>query len=173
MPESTHKLVVMRHGQAEPRASSDAQRALTGQGRADSQAAAAGIAEFFGDARCIQAIYHSPFLRTTQTAAELGDKLCADAGLPRLVAADDLLGGQTPQQVLDWLDAQALSSVVLVSHQPLVSTLLAYLLDADCSGSAGREYPMAPASYACLEFEVAGAGAFSLAGLYHADRYRN
>ncbi|NNC54902.1 MAG: phosphohistidine phosphatase SixA [Pseudomonadales bacterium] len=173
MRRGAHKLVVMRHGQAEPLASTDANRELTGKGRADCRAAAVDIADFFaasGSGEELQAIYHSPFVRTTQSALELGEALSAYMPQPLLLPEDNLLGERTPQQVLAWLESLGNAHAVYISHQPLVSSLLGYLLDADSSRLAGRDYPMSPASYACLEFDTCCAGGFTLAGLYHPGR---
>lgn len=160
MATQMKKLVVMRHGHAEARAASDAQRPLTDEGRRAARAVAKQLRTFFAGCGPV-AIHHSPFLRTTQTAELLCDALdCLP--LPQLYAADELLGANTPQAVLHWIDTGSIQNAVLLSHQPLVSRLVAWLVDADSSAVAGQEYPMSPASCACLEFEHAAEGMFKL-----------
>lgn len=148
----------MRHGHAESHAARDSERELTAAGRAACRAAAAPIEQFLGVWSPI-AIYHSPYLRTTQSAGELKGSFAED---PALRACDELLGENTPQRVLDWIERESLSSVVLLSHQPLVSQLVALLVDGDSSSLAAQHYPMSPAAFACLEYEYAAAGSFTL-----------
>ncbi|MGB5326018.1 MAG: hypothetical protein WBN40_11425 [Pseudomonadales bacterium] len=171
MNTALKKIVVMRHGHAAPHSGSDAERELTAAGRAACRNVAEKIATFFdesigpGSQNNIKAIYHSPFLRTTQSAQELCTALPGKGPEPVLVPANALLGDRSPQQLLAWLETEAIERAVLLSHQPLVSQLVAWLVDADSSALAGRNYPMAPAAIACLEFEYAAPGAFGLHSL--------
>ncbi|MBT8148855.1 MAG: phosphohistidine phosphatase SixA [Pseudomonadales bacterium] len=163
-----HKLIVMRHGHAESFAASDRERVLTARGEAASRSQAALVANFFAGSS--PAIYHSPFVRTTQTAAQLAAALSAVATGAALdcsrFAEPQLLGNNSPQAVLRWLDQSGIKQAVIISHQPLVSILLSLLIEG--STAAARQYPMSPASAALLEFECAGAGCFNLKALQHA-----
>lgn len=116
-------LYLMRHGEAEPRQYDDPQRALTSGGRLDvlrvaRQFAALGITP--------DACYYSPYLRTTQTCS----LFLAEAGLAVKAEPLSLL---TPEhrasQVLGFLQRLAANDVVLVTHNPLVSELMAVLTD--------------------------------------------
>lgn len=171
MNTALKKIVVMRHGHAESHAGSDAQRELTAIGRAACRNVAQNIAAFFGESievgsrNEIKAIYHSPFVRTTQSAQELCSALPGKGPEPILLPTNELLGDRSPQQLLAWLEAESVAQAVLLSHQPLVSQFVAWLVDADSSVLAGRDYPMTPASIACLTFEHAAPGTFTLHSL--------
>lgn len=169
---TTQKIVLMRHGHAEPPAARDRERQLTERGRRASRAQAELITEFLASgSRGIGAIYHSPFVRTSQTAHELGEALqlvrssVAVTSAPDLHPEDQLLGDNAAQGVLNWIEQRGIQNAVLISHQPLVSLLLALLVDADISNN--HAYSMAPASVALLEFEVAAQGCFTLQKLVH------
>ena len=162
------KLIVMRHGHAQGFAASDRERALTAQGELASRSQAALVANFF--AGHAPAIYHSPYLRTTQTAAQLAAALSAAGNGSAMhcsrFAAEQLLGDNSPHEVLQWLELSGIKQAVIISHQPLVSTLLSLLVEGNTAAS--RQFPMSPASAALLEFECAGAGCFQLKALQHA-----
>ncbi|MBY6191926.1 phosphohistidine phosphatase SixA [Microbulbifer agarilyticus] len=135
-------LFVMRHGRAEPFSKSDETRALTEDGR---EQVAAVCKERASELAQVKTIWASPFVRTRQTA-----KIVADTfDLP--VEINEVLTGDTPAQAV--LDALAEVDekdypVLLVSHQPLVGTLVNRLC-----GSA-EELPMGTSSLACLSADV-------------------
>jgi phosphohistidine phosphatase len=111
-------LVIMRHGEAEPFAASDAERPLTGPGRlvVENQARLLESGDFSPEQ-----IIHSPFLRTTQTAEIMGSIFSS-----AMLSADTaLLDSSDPAQVpYIW---QGVESILLVSHMPLVGRLTHYL----------------------------------------------
>ena len=165
------KLAIMRHGHAENYVTSDRERKLTDRGVFASGKGASVVGPFFDSGFPLARVYHSPFVRTTQTAAALlasfSEQARAPLGSVVNEPSDELLGGQSPEQVLAWLVAEQIDNALLVSHQPLVSLLLAYLIDADSSSSAGARYPMTPASIALLEYETLASGCFELITLHH------
>nr|WP_010133083.1 phosphohistidine phosphatase SixA [Microbulbifer agarilyticus] len=135
-------LFVMRHGRAEPLSKSDETRALTEDGR---EHVAAVCKERASELAQVKTIWASPFVRTRQTA-----KIVAETfGLS--VEINEVLTGDTPPQAV--LDALAEVDekdfpVLLVSHQPLVGSLVNGLC-----GSAD-EHPMGTSSLACLAADV-------------------
>jgi phosphohistidine phosphatase len=150
------KLWVLRHGEAHNHAPTDAQRELTETGRAQVARSAAHL-----QGVPLDAILASPYVRAQQTAELVHGAL----GYPGPIGTVPwLTPDQTPDRVVDELDALGLQNVLLVSHQPLVGTLLG-LLD---TGRAGQEYPMGTASLAELEGGAALPGLMSLKSLRHA-----
>nr|WP_275679459.1 MULTISPECIES: phosphohistidine phosphatase SixA [Pseudomonas] len=145
----------MRHGEAEPRANSDAERRLTAHGREQALRSAARLL-----GQPLQAIIASPYVRAQQTAA----------------LVHEALGFAEPVRTVPWLtpdsDAQALigeierlglEHVLLVSHQPLVGTLVSLLEH----GHQQQPAPMSTASLAELEGDWPLAGLMTLRALHH------
>ncbi len=111
-------LVILRHGEAEPYLGSDAERELTSRGQTETKEQ---MALLHSQGFRPQEIIHSPFVRTSQTAA-----ICQQV-FPEAVlrAHSGLLHSAEPNMVPLLLgDADA---VLLVSHMPLVARLLQYL----------------------------------------------
>ncbi len=169
------KLVIMRHGQAEAAASSDAERRLTAVGRADVENIAGKLWRDLCGAGLAQPakVFHSPYTRTTETAQILYDRL-SPIGMSKLVSGPEsttcLLGSNTVQVVCEWVQETGTESLLLVSHQPLVSELLCWLVEG-VDRSASHRFPqfaMAPASAAILECEIADRGQCQLQSIYHA-----
>lgn len=116
-------LYLMRHGDAEARQYDDPQRALTPKGRLDVQQVAR---EFAARGITLSACYYSPFLRTTQTCS----LFLAEAGLEVKAEPLPLLTpNHRASQVLGFLQRLAHEHVLLVTHNPLVSELMAVLTD--------------------------------------------
>ncbi|WP_231757816.1 phosphohistidine phosphatase SixA [Microbulbifer elongatus] len=148
-------LFVMRHGHAEPLRKSDETRALTDEGRAE---VAAVCRQRASELAQVKTIWASPFVRTRQTA-----KIVAETfDLP--VEIQEFLTSETPVDVvLDALmaaDAQRFP-LMLVSHQPLVGTLVNGLC------GSGDEHPMGTASLACISSEVWARDCAELEWLQH------
>ena len=121
------------------------------------------------------AIYHIPYVRTTQTAklahAELA-RVLADKKLelPVLQASDVLIGSHSSGEVTEWLSQFHLPLIILVSHQPLVSNLVDWLVEGGSTASQGfsSQYSMAPASVAVLEGDLLERGLCELKFMLHA-----
>lgn len=141
------KIVIMRHGEAEAFAQSDAERALTPSGRAVSKSAAEqcvakGMKQF-------DKVLVSPYLRAQQTWQEL--EYVFDARDVQF--CDDITPYGDSAVVADYLQAlieiEKLDSVLLVSHLPLVGYLTADLV-------TNIVPPMFPTSgIVCIEYDVA------------------
>ena len=119
------QLFVMRHGQASSYASNDAQRELTEQGFLEAQVMAKWVNE---QSFTFDKIYASPYVRAQQTAKTLAKSLvnaCEVDTLSFITPADQA------SVVHDYIDGvcqvEKLSSLLLVSHMPLVSYLTAEL----------------------------------------------
>lgn len=116
-------IYLLRHGEAEARQYDDPQRALTATGRQEVQQVAR---QFAARGITLDACYYSPYLRTSQTCS----LFLAEAGSGQKAEPLELL---TPvhraSQVLGYLQRLAASDVLLVTHNPLVSELMALLTD--------------------------------------------
>ena len=139
------KLWVLRHGEAEGHARTDAERNLTEQGRGEVLSSAAHLI-----GQPISAIFASPYVRAQQTAQLVRDALGFE---PEIRTVPWLTPDGNPLQVLQKLDTD--DNVLLVSHQPLVGSLISFLQH----GHQRQPQPMYTASLAELD------GDFPLAGL--------
>ncbi|MCO1335547.1 phosphohistidine phosphatase SixA [Microbulbifer sp. OS29] len=149
------QLFILRHGKAEPMLVNDAERALTERGRRQVAQVCNRRAQ---ELSAVRAIWASPFVRTQETAAIVSAQL----GLS--VTSEPLLIGDTnPQQLLDQIQAQDTFPMLLVSHQPLVGSLLNGLCGSD------NRYPMATSSLACVSAEVWANGCAELEWLQHTE----
>ncbi|MDI3324982.1 histidine phosphatase family protein [Pontibacterium granulatum] len=107
----------MRHGEASWQASCDAERPLTDNGRVRLFATLRENAARMQD---VQHILHSPYLRAVQTAQIAGEVLGVDS------YSDDALWtpDNDPQQAIETLDAFTDQTILVVTHNPLVSRLV-------------------------------------------------
>lgn len=117
------EVTVIRHGTAEDRARTDADRALTAIGREEAERAGDRLA---ASGTVVDSIITSPYLRARQTAelvaARLGfvgeididEALCPDASPDGVW---DLLAGRTGRR-----------HVILVAHEPILSATCELLL---------------------------------------------
>ncbi len=114
----TMRLIVLRHGQAEPMRLDDASRALTAAGEQELRQSAAFLAE-----RCWlpQRIIASPYRRAQQTAHLMQASLLREGA----IETDSLL---TPDADIlrcsQWLAASCSGTVLIASHMPLVADLV-------------------------------------------------
>ncbi len=156
-------LAIVRHGHAEAEARSDRERRLTEKGlTAARQAGGYLAASAIGQLPALT-IFHSPFVRTTQTARLLAEVIASRCAFePTLQAEPMLLGEQRVQDVGRWLAGVDSEPAILVSHQPLVSLLAGWLVAGEAVRSYG-EFGFAPASVALLQTEHGGCGGYELA----------
>ena len=147
------KLWVLRHGEAESHAPSDAQRNLTERGREEVLHSAAHLI-----GQPISAIIASPYVRAQQTAQLVREAL---GFVPEIRTVPWLTPDGNPLQVLEKLDTD--DNVLLVSHQPLVGDLISFLQH----GHQRQPQPMPTASRAELERD------FPLAGLMSLNNVKN
>ncbi|HFQ5587742.1 phosphohistidine phosphatase SixA [Vibrio vulnificus] len=139
------KVLIMRHGEAEHFADSDAQRALTTRGRLESDTVAKACAE--RGITHFDKVLVSPYLRAQQTWQEISGYFQADA----VETCEDITPYGQSEQVYDYLcaliEVEQPEQILLVSHLPLVGYLTAEFVK-DMSA------PMFPTSgMVCVEFE--------------------
>ncbi|MDP5254757.1 MULTISPECIES: phosphohistidine phosphatase SixA [unclassified Vibrio] len=117
------KIFIMRHGEAVLMANSDAERALTDQGRRDSEKVAQacvqqGISHF-------DKVLVSPYLRAQQTWQQTQDHFT----FGEVVTCPDITPYGNADHVFDYVNALAqvepIESLLIVSHLPLVGYLAA------------------------------------------------
>ncbi|WP_073521673.1 phosphohistidine phosphatase SixA [Pseudomonas fluorescens] len=139
------KVWILRHGEAQAHARTDAERNLTEHGRAEVLRSATHLI-----GQPLGAIIASPYVRAQQTAQLVRDALGFE---PEICTVPWLTPDGDVQQVVKQLDTD--DNVLLVSHQPLVGSLISFLQH----GHQRQPQPMYTASLAQLE------GDFPLAGL--------
>lgn len=152
------KLFILRHGQAEARAASDAERALTARGRRDVKKITDGSASELLE---LEQIWVSPLRRAQETAAVAMETL--DWGSEPITTAL-LEPGSDVEALCEQLRESDYECLLLISHQPLVGALIEHL-----SGAAPGRYAMGTASLACLEFDWAASGLAEVKWLRHSD----
>ncbi|VXD01629.1 Phosphohistidine phosphatase, SixA [Pseudomonas sp. 8Z] len=148
-------LWLLRHGQAEVHAASDAQRELTDLGR---QEALQSAAHLLGQP--LAAIIVSPYVRAQQTAQVVRERLGFDGSI---ITAPWLTPSSDVREAIRQLDAYYGQNVLLVSHQPLIGELGGLLL----YGHRQQPLPMRTASLAQLQGEMMAAGSLQLLALHH------
>jgi phosphohistidine phosphatase SixA len=159
------QLVIMRHGEAEAFVDSDKNRQLTSYGREQAVKAGACLADFKFD---FQQLWVSPYIRAQQTAEWVLSSLLdqtSQADLMQKTLAI-LTPDNNPSTVISALETSDVERLLIVSHQPLVSHLIASLVGVD-----SYSIPMAPASMALLQTETIAAGCFDLKWLRHSPNY--
>jgi len=136
------RLYVVRHGEAEARAETDAQRPLTARGRRQVDAL---WGELCRDGVRVERLVCSPYLRALQTAELIaGHYDGISPGILQLITPDD-----RPSAVIDWLAQQErLDGLVLVSHMPLVALLSGLLIEGE-----GARLPFGVGDVACFDLE--------------------
>ncbi|GAB3388967.1 SixA phosphatase family protein [Azotobacter armeniacus] len=154
------KLWLLRHGEAEPHARPDAERALTRHGRQEVRQAAVHLA-----GRPLRTILCSPYVRARQTAELLEELL---DGAPELLVVDWLAPDSDPRQALDRLAECGGVELLLASHQPFIGALAGLLIH----GHLQAPVPMGTASLAELDGELPLAGAMYLRALHHPGHRR-
>ena len=118
-------IFIMRHGQAQSIAPSDASRTLTQQGIDEAKATGQWLAE---NQPLFDCIFVSPYLRAQQTTETVIEQLSNKSKRKTLsfITPED-----SAKEVHDYLDAvcsvEKYESILLVSHMPLVSYLVAEL----------------------------------------------
>jgi phosphohistidine phosphatase len=149
------KVWIMRHGEAQAHARSDAERELTGHGREQVVQSAANLM-----GKPVQRILASPYVRARQTAELVRQALGFSEPV---VIVPWLTPDSDPSQVLSHLDVYASDDLLLVSHQPLVGTLIGLAVH----GSYQHPQPMSTASLAELSGDFPLAGAMQLDSVRH------
>ena len=149
-------LWLLRHGEAEARARSDAERPLTERGRKEVRRSAERLR-----GRPLQYILASPYLRAQQTAEIVREVL--GLALP-LTTVDWATPDDSPREVANRLDSYS-GNCLLVSHNPLLGQLAGFLQH----GHLQEPLLLHTASLVELDGAAAIPGLMQLAGLYHPD----
>ncbi len=140
------KIYIMRHGEAEHFADSDAQRQLTPRGRKESEIVAQACVE--AGAAQFDKVLVSPYIRAQQTWQEVASCFQSTS----IVTCEDITPYGQSEVVADYVcalaDVEQLESVLLVSHLPLVGYLTAEFV-------AGIQPPMFPTSgMVCIDYDL-------------------
>lgn len=113
----------MRHGQASNHASSDAQRQLTEQGFLEAKVMAKWVDE---QNFTFDKVLVSPYIRAQQTAQSFIDELQQSV---EIQTVNFITPAGQAREVHDYIDGicqvEKLSSILIISHMPLVSYLVA------------------------------------------------
>lgn len=148
-------LWILRHGQAQNRAATDAQRELTERGREEIRESAAHLI-----GQPLEAILASPYLRTRQSAALVREVLGFQ---PEVITMPWLTPDSEPDEVIEQLDELPWEHLLLVSHQPLVGALVGFLQH----GHYRQPQPMDTASLAQLAGDWPLPGSMTLVSARH------
>ena len=143
-------LTLWRHGEAGS-AATDEVRALTPHGRKEVFAMAQGYSTWAGESGLgpVSLLLHSPYRRTVETAALLGELLD-----PGSLKVDPSLAPGAYLEAFSENDYSGHDHIVMVSHQPFVSQAIALWTD-DI-----KLAPLAPGGYSTLKITcLAGGGA--------------
>ena len=116
------KLFLMRHGEAETYAATDASRELTLVGQQESKDAGTWLQNFVPE---IGFALVSPYVRAQQTFAHVADTI--SVGSYQLV--DDIIPSGDASWVADYIEIlmqehKDIDSMLVVTHMPLISELL-------------------------------------------------
>ncbi|KXI29947.1 hypothetical protein AX660_08000 [Paraglaciecola hydrolytica] len=124
------KLIVMRHGEAEASNSSDKMRNLTADGRRQAKEAGKWLASRVLNNQAISLALVSPYVRAQQTFEGLsaGLKVKQKRDVVELIPSAK---ARAMHLILDGFlhENPMLETVILVSHMPLISFLMAELLE--------------------------------------------
>ena len=138
---------ILRHGDAARQAKTDFERCLTARGQDELHQTLASLQDKL---QRVSHVFASPYVRAQQTA-----RIATDYLLPSVVThtCELLVPEGHPSKVMDYLQHlqqhKDYSSVLLVSHQPLVGVLL----DKLCGFEVGR-YRMGTSAIVHVEAEV-------------------
>lgn len=113
-------LYILRHGEAESVAITDEARKLTGRGRAQVSAVSASLPD-------LNLMVVSPFVRAQETALIVQES----HQIGRVQDSETLTPEAGVNGVMAWLEDIDVKTVLLVSHNPLVTELTHLLTGAD------------------------------------------
>lgn len=153
-------LFIMRHADAQLHAASDELRRLSALGVSETERILKANVAHLSD---VEHICVSPYRRAQETSALVSSYLRDSAACNQsieLETCDFLTPNNNPASVIEWLyelqEKKRVQSLLLISHQPLVSSLIELLCN---SGQASPgNYPMPTSSLACVSLSVLAAG---------------
>jgi phosphohistidine phosphatase len=129
----------MRHGEAQPRAPSDALRELTERGEKE-VIANAGRMQALVD---IEMLISSPYIRARQTAGLVQQQLPQELAITNW---QEITPSGDCAVVFDKICAAEMAGILLVTHQPFISKFINYL--------TGSSVAMGTASVVAIENEL-------------------
>ena len=122
------QIFIMRHGQAQMTAASDALRPLTEIGVEEAKVAGQWLSKHFSSFDCV---FVSPYLRAQQTADAVLSQFGSVGNIGKRATLNFITPEDDPKTVHDYLDGicseHNYQKILLVSHMPLVSYLVAEL----------------------------------------------
>ena len=143
------ELFLLRHGNAETQAARDSERPLSALGRAELKSVFQNTGS---ELQAVQKVFVSPYLRAQQTFSAIAPYLNCDTKHD----ADTLVPGGNPYSVVDFVHAEAMEqgveSLLLISHQPLLGTVLNLF----CGLESGMHH-MGTSNLAAIDMEIPGA----------------
>ena len=152
-------LFLLRHGEAEPSASTPAGRQLTESGKQE----VSSVARQFASHRfTIDACYVSPALRAQQTAETFLSQLF-DCPAPSTI--EELSANQRAAQLMKFLEQVDAENILLVSHNPILSELLALLT----KGNVEDMVILGTGELACITLDIMGLGMGTCNTILHPD----
>jgi phosphohistidine phosphatase len=153
-----HRLVLMRHAQAEPEAATDRARILSPRGRRDARAAGRLLAGR-GDTPALALVSTAQRARDTWEAVRDGldtlDTLDTMASEPE-VWFDRALYDAGPRAVVELLGAvePGVATVLVVGHNPTMSVVAAALSDGEAEGELEERVSAGLSTAACAAYDV-------------------
>lgn len=142
-------LFLLRHGNAESVAPRDSERQLSSVGRSELHAVLSDCQSALADVDCVLV---SPYVRAQQTC-DIARQYLPNVSDVQQQTVSFLTPNGSPQAVIDWAFHSSCQSVLLVTHQPLVGTLL----DELCGFEPGL-HRMTTASLAMVKMDVVARG---------------
>lgn len=144
-------IYLMRHGEAEQQALTDSARKLTRQGVLDNRAVFAKLNQH---APMIDLALTSPYQRAKETSSELR------RNFPqlRMEVSKDLEPEAGVYDLLDKIEQMDAMQVFLVSHNPIISNLLAIMVD----GTLETNRHMGTSHLACVSMDIVAPGCAEL-----------
>lgn len=121
------QIYIMRHGQAEMMANSDAERALTSLGVTESQKMAADLAK---QNVCFDAVLVSPYLRAQQTWQSVRPLFPEVENVQTLQCLTPSGSARKSVNEILALQAEGVETLLIVSHLPLVGYIVGELAPA-------------------------------------------
>lgn len=150
------KLIIMRHGHAESEADADNLRKLSPTGELEAHKM---LQQSYDDICDVEHVFFSPFVRTRETAAITSQYLSVPSE-----PCDLLIPSGRLDEVIDFLvgASDAYQAIMIVSHQPLVGSLVNEL-----GGFESGRYRMGTAAMALFDCEIVAASCCDLRWLKH------
>lgn len=141
------QLFILRHGEAEPYASSDFARNLTPAGKSQLTAVANRHLQQLGG---ISQVWVSPYVRTQQTLQHIRPLLPANV---TIATTEDLTPDSPVQLLIPLLEKSLGDQVLLISHQPLVGEAVSRLC-----GLAPGHYRLGTSALTHIDLPLIGFG---------------